>query len=189
MASLTLHIIRHAPVIGKEGFIYGDDAGIDLEGQSGRLEGLARMLPGPDEADWYHSGVDRARRTARAVLSLMGRAVASVQGHAGFREQDFGDLIGCRHEEVSAHLKFIDGKIYAPSPPGGETIEAFIKRVSGGIASIGAAAREKGRSHAVVFSHGGTIRAAHAVVNGLGAQDFIKVDTPPLFAYRCSVQD
>jgi broad specificity phosphatase PhoE len=187
MTSLRLHIIRHAPVVGKKGFIYGDDADIDLESQSETLQTLAQTLPGPDKADWYHSGVDRAQRTAKAVLSLMRQAEASVPGHTGFREQDFGDLLGRKHEDIVEHLKFIDGKIYAPSPPSGESIETFIKRVSDGIASVRAAAHANNRHHVVIFAHGGTIRAVHAAVNKMGVQDFITLDTPPLFAYECEI--
>lgn len=33
---------------------------------------------------------------------------------------------------------------------------------------------------AVVFCHGGTIRAAHVVIKGLDGKDFIALDTPPL---------
>jgi broad specificity phosphatase PhoE len=187
MTPITLHLIRHAPVVGQAGVIYGDGAEVDLVGQGERIAGLALDLPGPDVALWHHSGVDRAERTAWAVLGAMGAQGAALRAHGGFREQDFGALLGRRHEDVAAHLQFVDGKIYAPHPPEGESIENFIARVGEAVRDVAAAARSAGFSQAVVFCHGGTIRAAHAAVHGLDVQDFITLDTPPLFVYACDV--
>ncbi len=188
MSSLKLFIVRHAPVVGQKGFIYGEEADIDLEGQIEMLQLLADKLPSPEKSVWYHSGVDRARRTANAILSLMGQSHENISGHEGFKEQDFGDLIGCRHEDITNHLTFVKGKIHAPHPPNGESIEKFVCRVGSAIKDVGTISSSNGKQSVVIFSHGGTIRAAHTAINELPLQNFIILDTPPLFAYECSIE-
>lgn len=187
MTTLTIYMVRHAPVTGKQGVIYGDDADIDLESTAARIYELSGLLPSPEKSVWYHSGVDRAHRTARAVLSIMQKEQAQITSHDGFREQHFGSLIGCKHEDITDHLRFIDGKIFAPAPPGGETIPEFIARVETAINDLKDKAQQEDKKNIVVFCHGGTIRAAHATIKGLDAEQFISLDTPPLFAYQSDI--
>jgi broad specificity phosphatase PhoE len=187
MSALKIYIVRHAPVVGKKGTIYGDEADIDLDGQKERLRELASLLPSPDEAIWHHSGVDRAYRSAKAVLSIMGHDNSGLETNTGFREQDFGDLLGCKHEDIIEHLNFIDGKIYAPAPPNGESIENLIARVGVALSSIRKEALDKEKNNIVVFCHGGTIRAANAAINTLPKDQFITLDTPPLFVFESDI--
>lgn len=181
MTSKTIYLIRHAPVVKKTGRIYGDEAEIDLETTIDRLTELADLLPEPDKSQWYSSGVDRAYRTAKKVLSLQGYGDVDVPFAPGFREQNFGDLLGEKHEDITDHLNFIDGKIYAPHPPGGESIEVLISRVGDAMQNL----KENSSSDTlVVFCHGGTIRAAHAFIEDLPIDQFIDLDTPPLCDYK-----
>lgn len=177
-----LFLIRHAPVIGKSGLIYGDDADIDLDGQKPRINELADILPSPKQSVWFSSGVDRAVRTAQAVLFSMKAPATEVRPHIKFREQNFGSLLGQRYEDITEHLTFVDGKIYAPNPPQGESIPKFIKRVGEGVADIRNSFSEQ--SSAVVFCHGGTIRAANVALNGLSEEAFLEIETPPLHVYE-----
>lgn len=189
MNQMHIYIVRHAPVIGKKGYIYGDDAEIDLDSQAERIAELAVLLPHPEQSIWYHSGVDRARRTAQAVLSSMQYDDDPLIPHCGFREQDFGELIGQKHEDITEYLQFIDGKIYAPHPPKGESIASFVARTRNALDEVKQKAIEAGKSNIVVFCHGGTIRAAHSAINKLDESQFIALDTPPLFAYQHDIHD
>lgn len=189
MSSKHIYIIRHAPVVGKKGFIYGDDADIDLDSQVKRISELATLLPNPAQSLWYHSGVDRAHRTAKAVLSAMQYEGDPVTPHQGFREQDFGELVGQKHEDITEHLQFINGKIYAPHPPKGESIVSFVSRTGAAISDVKQQAIGAGKDNIVIFCHGGTIRAAHIFLSRLNETQFIDLDTPPLFAYRHGTDD
>lgn len=104
--------------------------------------------------------------------------------HHGFREQDFGELIGQKHEDITEHLRFIDGKIYAPNPPKGESIASFLIRIENAINNVTQQAIDAGKNNIVVFCHGGTIRAAHVAINKLDEDEFIFLDTPPLYSYK-----
>lgn len=173
-------MIRHAPEVGQEGVIYGDEAAIDLTTTRALIEDVACQLPSPFEADWYHSGVDRAYKTAQALLNAKAIENIDLMEDKAFREQHFGHLIECRHADITDHLTFIDGKIYAPSPPAGETLSAFVARVGAGLDAIKEKAVAVQKQAAVIVCHGGTIRAAHICLHSLDIKDFIHLNTPPL---------
>lgn len=187
--TIKLHLIRHAPVTDHEGMIYGDTASVDLESTKGIIESLSKALPSPNRALWYSSGVERAYRSAEAVLKAMNSSgePQNINTHKGFREQNFGALIGKSHHDVSDHLQFIDGKIYAPSPPEGESIETLKERMMASIKDLKKTMLLKNKNEAVVFCHGGTIRAAHIAIHGLDEDCFIKLDTPPLSHHQYNI--
>lgn len=187
---MKLYLIRHAPVLGKTGFIYGDEAEVNLTGQEVTILSLSAALPAPDIADWYSSGVDRARKTSEAVLQHLSTSRAipfSICTHGGFREQDFGDLTGKAHEDVLAHVQFVQGKVFSPQPPNGEGIISLISRVSKSIQEVRESAERKSKRNIVVFCHGGTIRAAHIVIKQLNVADYITLDTPPFSVHQYDI--
>jgi len=182
-------MVRHAPVIGKKGIIYGDDADIDLETTKEKIKALAQSLPGPDQAVWLTSGVDRAVKSALAVLKEMGCTNTTPEQHKGFREQNFGNLIGKKHEEITEHLNFIDGKIYAPAPPEGENLEKLISRLANSILQVKESAQKHKKEHIVIFCHGGAIRAANVAISKEGPERFLELNTPPLGAHLFDITD
>lgn len=187
---MKLYFIRHAPVLGKEGFIYGDEAEVDLSGQEESILWLSRTLPSPDIADWYSSGVDRAKKSGEAVLRRMTPSpdtTSNMRLHAGFREQDFGSLIGKAHDAVLAHVQFVKGKIHSPKPPQGESISNLIIRVAKAIDEVRETAERNSKQNIVVFCHGGSIRAAHVAIKHLSVDDYIALDTPPLSMHAYDV--
>ncbi len=184
---MNLYLVRHAPVLGKAGFIYGDDAEVDWSGQEKAIAFLATSLPSPDLADWYSSGVDRARKSAEAVLQRMGAIQKETMIHEGFREQNFGSLIGMAHDQLPADVQFINGKIYAPNPPHGETIPQLVARVAKAVQTVKSVAQAKGKQSIVIFCHGGTIRAAHIAIKNLDIGDYINLDTPPLSLHQYKI--
>lgn len=181
---IDLYMIRHAPVINKSGTIYGDDAQIDLQSVDARIHELAQTLPKPDQALWFHSGVERTKLTAQAVLDVQQNSHDELQRHMGFKEQDFGALIGQKHEDIEGHLRFVDGKVFAPNPPDGESIGALKIRVADALFDVFSLARQQDKNKIVIFTHGGTIRAARLVIEQRDLSEFIAHDTEPLCLYQ-----
>ena len=99
--TVTLYMIRHAPVIGQKGRIYGDNVEIDLDSHGETISQLASQIPGTDKALWLCSGVDRTVRTGECILSAIGGDIQKMQVMDYFREQNFGDLIGKSHSDAA----------------------------------------------------------------------------------------
>lgn len=180
---MTLYFIRHAPVINKGGYVYGDDADIDLHSSKERLKELAQVLPSGQSACWMSSGVDRAHKTAQAVKEIIDGKF-TITPARDFREQNFGDLIGKKHDEIKEFCTIVDGKTWIPNPPNGENIPTFIQRVGKGLRELKAHLEDQNFSDCVVFTHAGTIRAIHAYQNNLPSENFINLDVPYLCLYE-----
>ena len=159
--------VRHAPVIGVNGRIYGQD---DLDSDCGddqQFRLLANILP--KEAVWLVSHLRRTHQTAAAIFAAR---VAETEPApvitADLAEQHFGDWQGLTYAELEARR---DGAYHrfwhAPAterPPNGESFEDVVARVSGAMSRI--TGEHAGRD-IVAVAHGGTIRAALAVALGI----------------------
>ncbi|MGY8636254.1 histidine phosphatase family protein [Bradyrhizobium sp. 14AA] len=167
-----LWLIRHAPVDGVKGTIHAADAPAAL-GDRAQLEALQYRLP-RDAARSYASPARRTVETARA-LGLQPELVSE------FREQDFGDWTGRRHDELAA----TGGEAYAQfwgdpargRPPGGESFEDQVARVRRGLSRIGPGS-------AVLVVHSGTIRAALCIALGLTPQAALRFVIDPVSLTR-----
>lgn len=133
--------------------------------ERGRAQAVAlaeRLQSVPLEAV-YASDLRRARETAEAVAQRQGLEVTVLRE---LREVDVGTWSGLTRTE--AEERFPDGfRRWLEGGPGwedGETYEAMSKRVEGTVHRI-AAERPNGR--VLVVSHGGPIRAVHALALGL----------------------
>ena len=184
MSQLNFYMVRHAPVVNKAGKIYGDDADVDLDIVSAQLAELAATLPHPDKSMWYSSGIERATVTANAVLARMSLNEDLLNIHQGFREQDFGTLIGRGHDQLDGMASFVDGKLFSPEPPDGETISLLCERVAKAIKEVSNLAVAQKLENIVFFCHGGTIRAAHLYFNNLSLDHFIDLYTPHAVVHR-----
>ena len=81
-------LVRHAPVVGVEGKIYGaDDVECDRS-DSLSFQSLAKRLPGT--APWYTSHLSRAKLTAQSIREA-GLAAPEPVIDPRFGEQSFGD--------------------------------------------------------------------------------------------------
>jgi len=156
--------VRHAPVVGVDGIIYGaDDVACDVSDAAGfRL--LAGTLPG--DAVWVTSHLSRTIKTARAIAEA-GLQFPEPMVERDLAEQNFGDWQGktwdqMREIDPLAHDAFWQDPTRA-RPPGGESFADQIRRTATVIERI-TAAHEGG--DIVAVAHGGTIRAA--VVHALG---------------------
>jgi alpha-ribazole phosphatase len=157
--------IRHAPVTGQQGRIYGNrDVACDCSD-----EAVFRALAGrlPAAAVWIVTPLGRTRATAEAIARHHAAAPADYPAdyeiEARLAEQDFGNWQGLTHDELARQRSGAWHRFWlAPAaevPPGGESFAALSARVAEAIA-------ERTRRHAgrdiVCVSHGGPIRAALA---------------------------
>ena len=90
--------IRHAPVIGHDGRIYGSGE-VDCDVSNRTLfQDLAAALPA--DALWITSHLSRTRKTAQAILDHRQEA-PELRAFADLAEQDFGEWQGLTHAELA----------------------------------------------------------------------------------------
>ena len=153
--------IRHAPVVGHGGRIYGqEDHDCDCSNDDLFVR-LARELPA--DALWITTPLRRTKLTAAALLAAGAPIPASEREEPAFIEQHFGEWQGLTYDELHARR---DGPAHrfwhAPAserPPLGESFADVVDRVAAAVEAISLA--EAGRD-IVVVAHGGSIRAAVA---------------------------
>jgi alpha-ribazole phosphatase len=170
-AETNLWLIRHAPVDGPRGVIHAPEAPADL-GDVAAFAALKAKLPAAACVV-----CSPARRTRETAQRLELDAVEDVL----FREQDFGDWTGRRHNDLVAEL----GETYrnfwnSPAgnrPPGGESFVDQIDRARAGLASLPA-------GDAVLVVHSGTIRAALAIALDLAPDSALRFVIDPLSLTR-----
>jgi len=167
----NLWLIRHAPVDGPRGVIHAPDAPADLRDAVGFAALKAKL---PEAVLAVCSPARRTRETARAL------GLDAVQD-AAFREQDFGNWTGRRHNALVAEL----GEAYrefwkSPAtnrPPGGESFVDQIDRARAGLAALPA-------GDVVLVVHSGTIRALLAIALDLAAESALRFVIDPLSLTR-----
>ncbi|MBA7464904.1 Adenosylcobalamin/alpha-ribazole phosphatase [subsurface metagenome] len=168
---IFLWLVRHAVVDSSAGTIHASEAPADL-GDRAQLDALRRHLP--QNIASYASPSRRTIDTARA-LGLDPVLVPE------FREQDFGDWTGQRHDDLAA----VGGEGYAKfwsdparsRPPGGESFEDQIARVRQGLDRIATGS-------ATLVVHSGTIRAALCIALDLTPQAGLRFVIHPLSLTR-----
>jgi len=179
--------VRHAPVVGHAGRIYGaDDVPADTNDPDSYAS-LARNLP--KDAVWVTSHLSRTHVTADAIaeagLAHDDRAIESNLG-----EQNFGDWQGMTYVEFDDLWREEQGDgaehkfWYAPAshtPPNGESFVDVIDRVTEVINRLTEAHR--GRD-IVAVAHGGVIRAAVALALELDPERALGLQTENLSTTR-----
>ena len=166
-----LWLIRHAPVDGPRGVIHGPDAPADL-GDAAAFASLTSRLPARAFAV-----CSPARRTFETALTL---GLDPVKESA-FREQDFGNWTGRRHDDLVAEL----GDAYhafwkspaSNAPPGGESFVDQIVRARAGLAALPA-------GDVILVVHSGTIRALLAIALDLAPDAALRFVIDPLSLTR-----
>ena len=157
--------VRHAPVIGVDGVIYGAK---DVDCDVSDLESfkiLAEILP--KNAIWITSHLSRSIKTAHAIASAgLIKTDPLIENDLG--EQDFGDWQGLSWDqmlEIDADLYNVFWKDPTHNrPPGGESFVDLINRTEKVIDRL--TVEYKGQDIVAVV-HGGTIRAALSVALNL----------------------
>lgn len=151
--------IRHAPVTGHEGRIYGNlDVACDC-GDEALFRALATQLP--EDAVWLVTPLSRTRATAQAIARHHATAPDSFEVEPRLAEQDFGAWQGLTYAELERQRSGAWHRFWlAPAeetPPGGESFAALSARVAEAIEAL--TRRHAGRD-IVCVAHGGPIRAA-----------------------------
>lgn len=157
-------LVRHAPVVGHDGRIYGsNDVPADVS-DSETFRKLADSLP--ENGLLVSSHLSRARHTADALIEG-GLRFAERFIEEDLGEQDFGEWQGRTWDDISAEEEAVGAHKFwtAPAshaPPGGESFHAVIDRVGQVVQRL--TDRHGGRDIVAVI-HGGSIRAtlAHAL--------------------------
>ena len=166
-----LWLIRHAPVAGSRGVIHDSDAAADTS-DAAAFTALGAKLPAG--AAPFASPSRRTLETA-AVLGLRPKP------EPNFREQNFGDWTGRRHDDLAREY----GTAYrdfwrAPAnsrPPGGESFADQILRVREGLATLPP-------GDVVLVVHSGTVRAALAIALEIGPEPALRFAIAPLSLTR-----
>jgi alpha-ribazole phosphatase len=164
--------VRHAPVKGAAGRIYGTmDVGCDT-GDSRSFRALENTLP--SDAVWVISPLRRTRETLEAISAANPSPDPVVE--PDFAEQNFGDWQGLSWDEMQA----ADPHVYEDfwrdptrtAPPQGESFETQMRRTRAAIERLTAV--YEGRN-IVSVSHGGTIRSAVALALDLTPENAMAV--------------
>lgn len=167
--------VRHAPVRGDGGRIYGGaDIACDVS-DAHVFTALAPLLP--RDALWVASGLGRTHQTVRALFAAGYRDAGGSEPH--FRrlpvldEQNLGDWQGLDRARFFAERQPVAASYwFGPAderPPNGESFSELCARVGGVIADL-IAEGDGGDRDLVLVAHGGTIRAALALALGLPPQ-------------------
>ncbi len=154
-------LVRHAPVVGQNGRIYGsNDVDADVSDKATFRELATRL---PHDSVMVTSHLTRARHTAAALVES-GLRVAEHVVEADLGEQDFGVWQGRSWDDISATDEAAGTHKFwtAPAshaPPGGESFRDVIERVSRVVQRL---TDQHGGRDIVAVIHGGSIRAALA---------------------------
>jgi alpha-ribazole phosphatase len=177
-------LIRHAPVVGAAGRIYGQD---DLDCDCSDTQLFAALALGlPANPVWLATHLRRSQATATALFQAISKtdtAAFSPEIEPGLAEQHFGAWQGRTYEELvlqepDAYQRFWQAPANQ-APPEGESFRDLIARVA-------AAIQRRSACHAghdiVAISHGGAIRAALAAILDLEPMRALSFSVDP-----CSV--
>jgi alpha-ribazole phosphatase len=155
--------VRHAPVRGDGGNIYGQtDIACDT-GDREVFEAVAKILP--RNAVWHASSLMRTHQTADAIWAAGFPKPSAMPHVAAFAEQHLGQWQGMNRAAFLASRPvgsswFADIDVPAP---GGESFMDLYHRVTAAIARINSEAA--GRD-VIAVGHGGTIKAALGLALG-----------------------
>jgi alpha-ribazole phosphatase len=166
-----LWLIRHAPVAGLRGVIHDADAPADTS--DGMVFAALRAKLPADAAQFASPSV----RTLETAAALGLRPATEPN----FREQNFGDWTGRRHDDLAREHGADYREFWrAPAdsrPPGGESFADQIVRVRDGLTALPP-------GDVVLVVHSGTIRAALAIALGIGPEPALRFAIDPLSLTR-----
>ena len=158
--------VRHAPVAGADGRIYGQ---IDVACETGDADAFRALAVGlPRDAAWFVSPLQRTQQTLAAICAVLAEPVPTARVEPAFAEQHFGRWQGRSWPEMQA----ADPTLYEAfwrnptrtAPPGGESFLAQMRRTERAIARLSATTAE---ADLVCIAHAGTIRSAVAMALNL----------------------
>ena len=164
-------LVRHGPVINPDNLIYGN-SDREIETKPAHLYmPLAKTLP--TSAIYLTSTQGRTVKTLQRVVEVGDLPMPAFEQIKDFDEQSFGDWEGQTWEDLSkngrSHTFWLAPA--AQRPPNGESFEDVMMRVTKGLRRQ--TTRFSGQK-IVLFTHGGTIRAALALALGLDGETALR---------------
>lgn len=176
-----LWLVRHAPVEGEEGRIYGRrDVAASIPPGAAMKECAARL---PRGGVWVTSPLRRARDTLDAILAAGGETDVTPLVEPGLAEQDFGAWEGQPAAEVWGGLaRELQDDPAAITPPDGESFHDVMRRVDATIDGLIQAHRG---ATIVAVAHSGAIRAALAKALTLAPEAALRLSIDALSLSRC----
>lgn len=157
MKSYTIHLIRHGVTKGNEEgrYIGSTDLPLSPAGEQ-RLKALAAKYPYPRAEAYFVSPLRRCVQTMKILYPEAKPVLAD-----GFRECSFGAWEGRTAKEIAAadpaFARWISGQGKQVAPPGGESGEAFARRVCVSFEKLVRELMTAGIPSAVLVAHGGTL--------------------------------
>lgn len=180
-ACTELWLVRHAPVEGGGGLIYGRrDVAARIPGRE-VMDALVRQLP--QEAIWVSSPLRRAVQTLDAMRAARGGDGMKPVIEPGLAEQDFGAWEGQPADRVWGGLaRELRDKPASITPPGGESFGQLQLRVAEAIDRLTLAHRG---ASIVIVAHAGSIRATLACALALEPDTALRLSVDTLSISRC----
>ena len=171
--------LRHAPVRGGTGLIYGR-TDLEIEPPSpDRIERIAKALP--DNAVWIVSDLRRTHQTAALLAPYHPGAHAPIE-EADFAEMDFGRWEGVARDQISAEEEKAYWEDFVrQGAPGGESFGDVVGRV---IRAVTRYTNEHGGRDIVAVAHSGSIKAALTLGAGVTPESTQAFATDPLSLTR-----
>ncbi|MBI2907872.1 MAG: alpha-ribazole phosphatase [Chloroflexi bacterium] len=153
-----LLIVRHGETEWNQSRRYQGQRDIALNANGlDQAEMLARRLDSEDIVAAYSSDLQRAMRTAQAIISGRGLEIVPCPE---LRELDFGDFEGLSFEEIEQRfpeqIQAWMSRRVDVSPPSGENLMQLAQRVSSVVTRI---ERERPEGTVLVTAHSGPVRA------------------------------
>jgi alpha-ribazole phosphatase len=187
-----IYLIRHGETEGNAAgrFVGSTDLPLSPRGMR-QVRCLGELLPAglgaPDAGTWcVASPLLRAQQTAGVVAAHLG---LSVNTDADLREIDFGAWEGLTAEEIERRFP---GALAGWASPGdeaaypeGESLRDFDRRMARALDRI----LEQPAQTALVFAHGGVVRALICSLLGLGREGFWLFDVRPACVARVDLHE
>lgn len=175
--SRHLFLVRHGEAEGSGSGVLLGATDLPLS-EAGRCQSrlLRQMLPVAGSVDFVSSPLSRARETAEIVIAGSG---ARLRLDPDLREIDFGEWEGSTYSEVEAMVPSLavewrelrEGFAF----PGGESLSDFHSRMI----RVARRLAEADADTAVVFTHGGVVRALLCHFLGISFRNYLLFDIGP----------
>ena len=126
-------LIRHGITVGNEQHMYYGSTDVSLSERGMHLLEKQRdegLYPVSEDAQYFTTGMLRTEQSLEIIYGEQEHEVIEA-----LRELDFGEFEMCTYEQLNSvpeYQQWITAEDTKTAPPGGESIEAFTKRIRKG---------------------------------------------------------
>lgn len=173
----TVIFVRHGHTKQtEEGKLYSDPEAVLSDAGMKQAKALADFCKGENPELLFSSSASRTRATADIVGKTLAMETLCI---SGFEEQSVGDWEGRSYLEIKKQ----DPGLYERwsrdpirnRPPGGESIEDLLDRISKSMAEL---LQERAGKKVMIVSHAGVIRSALVLALGMPIDNFYRISVP-----------